>query len=73
MKEYAVISGTSILCVVKARDFKTASKKAKDCLAKEYKETNNVKILKVASQSKEEGTNHPRKVSGRLLSDISPA
>ncbi len=48
MKEYAVISGSSVICIVKARSLKAASKKAISRLAKEYEKVYNIKILKVA-------------------------
>lgn len=52
MNEYAVISGTSLICVVKARNPRSAAKKALARLAEEYKKRHNVKILKFAGNQK---------------------
>ena len=51
MKEYAVISGSSIICIVKARDFKSAAKKALVRLAQEYQRKYSVKIVRYAGRT----------------------
>lgn len=52
MREYAIMSGSNVICIVEARNVKAAMKKAVARLASEYKRKNNIKILRFAYRQK---------------------
>ena len=51
MDKYAVISGARLLAIVRAKNYKTAVKKAATELAEEYMRRHRIRITKVASAS----------------------
>ena len=57
MEEYAIISGSNILALVKAKNIRSAGKKAVRRLAEEYKRKYDVRILRFARKSPEKEDN----------------
>jgi len=48
MQEYAIISGSAVIGVIRAENIRKAAKKATERIADEYKNMHNVKLLKVS-------------------------